>query len=175
MRRPKAGAIPRAIARCSATLGWPRHRRQHGRGTQASLGHIASGATPAGARSWRDLQRVTRDLDGLPSTSAVAEARGAQPKECLEIWMGFPVRGRRTCSRRTWAGASSTRREESSSGAEHTPLLVLERDGNLTRAFCCKRHRRRLEVAKMETHRTGGYHCSLLPPLVGSNASLDGD
>jgi hypothetical protein len=174
MRR-RSRRFQSALVRCSATLGWPRHRRQHGRGTQASLGHIASGATPAGARSWRDLQRVTRDLDGLPSTSAVAEARGAQPKECLEIWMGFPVRGRRTCSRRTWAGASSTRREESSSGAEHTPLLVLERDGNLTRAFCCKRHRRRLAEANLLTALTGGYHCSLRPPLVGSNASLDGD
>jgi hypothetical protein len=74
-----------------------------------------------------------------PSAQTAAQARGARPEECLAIQTASIARGRRTCSRRTRAGASITQREEAGSGTEPTPAFLLERDGNLTPKLSCKR------------------------------------
>ena len=51
------------------------------------------------------------------------------------------------------------------------PIAIASR---LTLAFCCKRHDCRLKEVNLLTMATGGYHSSLLPALVGSNATLGG-
>ena len=96
------------------------------RDTEASFGRVDRGAPPAGAGAWRTIQRFRRDPDGLPSETLRAQARGAHPDESLAISMGCSARGRRTGSRRTWAGGSQRPRDdEAFSRMEPTLMRVL--------------------------------------------------
>ena len=122
-----------ALVSFSATLGRPRRQRRSRRDAQASLGHIRSGAPPAGAGAWRHhrtsysrsqcpapahrpwRRRVTHDPRSV--------SRSGRRARCGAGARGHGAHGR---AHRAFGARSSA-------PARSTPsLLVLERDGNLT-------------------------------------------
>ena len=138
-----------ALVSFSATLGRPRRQRRSRRDAQASLGHIRSGAPPAGAGAWRHhrtsysrsqcpapahrpwRRRVTHDPRSV--------SRSGRRARCGAGARGHGAHGRahRAFGARRSAPARST-----------PSLFVLERDGNLTPKLSCGRHADREDDAR---------------------------